>query len=231
MSGNRLRFFPALAWFALALPLPMIFFRRISFLLFALALALPVIARGDDTKADRVEILVSVADQKLTVLRNGEPLKTYPVSTSRFGLGDAFNTYRTPTGRLKICEKIGDGLPAGTVIKHRQPTREVLPPNAPGRDPIVSRILWLTGTEPGNRNAFGRCVYIHGTPDEKRLGRPVSYGCIRMRSVDVIELYEVVPVGTQVSIVRERLPFGGAVGLLDRLLTAVHGKKPATVKL
>jgi lipoprotein-anchoring transpeptidase ErfK/SrfK len=161
---------------------------------------------GEEAPSAPAEIVVSVAEQKLALVRGGEVLRKYPISTSRFGVGDRYGSYRTPLGRLEISEKIGGRLPAGAVLKHRNATGEVLPPNAPGRDPIVSRILWLSGREPGNRNAYARCVYIHGTPDEKHLGRPVSYGCIRMRSVDVIELYAATPVGTQVSILPGKLP-------------------------
>jgi len=156
--------------------------------------------------AAQLQIVVSVAEQKLAVVRDGEVLKKYPVSTSRFGVGDSYGSYRTPLGQLKVTDKIGTGLAAGAVIRHRQPTGEILSPNAPGRDPIVSRILWLSGEEACNRNAYERCVYIHGTPDEKHLGRPMSFGCIRMRSTDVIELYAETPLGTSVSIVSGRLP-------------------------
>jgi len=166
----------------------------------------PVLAGEETSTPSRTEIVVSVAEQKLALIRNGEVLRKYPISTSRFGIGDSYGSYRTPLGHLKISEKIGDGLAAGAVIRHRNATGEVLPANAPGRDPIVSRILWLDGMESGNRNAYGRCVYIHGTPDEKHLGRPASYGCIRMRSADVIELYAAIPIGTGVSIVKGLLP-------------------------
>ncbi len=173
----------------------------------SLAGALTTVLAGEETaSASHTEIVVSVAEQKLALIRDGEVLRKYPISTSRFGIGDSYGSYRTPLGRLKISEKIGDGLPAGAVIRHRNATGEVLQPNAPGRDPIVSRILWLNGMEPANSHAYARCVYIHGTPDEKHLGRPASYGCIRMRSSDVIELYSDVPVGTNVSIVKGFLP-------------------------
>jgi hypothetical protein len=92
------------------------------------------------------------------------------------------------------------------VFKGRQATGEVLSPNAPGRDPIVSRILWLSGQEAGNENAYGRCIYIHGTPEERNIGRPSSFGCIRMRSMDVIDLYSRVGVGTQVTVTADSLP-------------------------
>jgi lipoprotein-anchoring transpeptidase ErfK/SrfK len=92
-------------------------------------------------------------------------------------------------------------MPRGTVFKDRRRTGEIVLRNAPGRDPIVSRIIWLRGREPQNANAFGRDIYIHGTPEERNLGLPVSYGCVRMSSNDVIKLYEVVGLGAQVSIV------------------------------
>jgi lipoprotein-anchoring transpeptidase ErfK/SrfK len=128
---------------------------------------------------------------------------------------------------LKISEKLGNGLPAGAVIRHRNATGEVLRPNTPGRDPIVSRILWLDGQEATNRNAYDRCVYIHGTPDEKHLGRPASYGCIRMKSSDVIELYSAVPVGTPVSIVKGTLP---GTSRLMALFAQAESPKQETVR-
>ena len=186
------------------MPLTRSFFAACLFVLGASA-----VFAGDEaapTTASRTEIVVSIADQKLAVMKDGEVIRRYTISTSRFGLGDSNNSYRTPLGKLKISQKIGDGLAAGAVMKHRNATGEVLKPNAPGRDPIVSRIMWLDGLEAGNANAYARCVYIHGTPDEKHLGRPVSYGCIRMSSSDVIELYASTPVGTSVSIIKDRLP-------------------------
>jgi lipoprotein-anchoring transpeptidase ErfK/SrfK len=185
----------------------------------------PVLAGEETSTSSRTEIVVSVAEQKLALVQNGEVLRKYPISTSRFGIGDSYGSYRTPLGHLKISEKIGAGFPAGAVIRHRNATGEVLRPNAPGRDPIVSRILWLAGMESGNRNAYGRCVYIHGTPDEKHLGRPASYGCIRMRSADVIELYAAIPIGTEVSIVKGVLP--GTSPLLFAFFVQADSPKPA----
>lgn len=146
-------------------------------------------------------IVVDVPTQRMTVLDEGVPVASYPVSTSKFGIGDAFNSNQTPAGLLRIKKKIGGGVPAGTVFKSRKPTGEILPPDAPGRDPIVTRILWLEGLEEQNRNAFDRYIYIHGTPEERNIGIPVSYGCIRMRSRDVIELYDRVGVGARVRII------------------------------
>lgn len=152
------------------------------------------------------EVLISVADQRLVVLREGGLVGKYRISTSKFGVGDSFGSYKTPLGRLRVCNKIGDELPPGSVIKHREATGEVLPVNAPGRDPIVTRVIWLEGLEDENRNARTRGIYIHGTPEENTLGKPVSWGCIRMRSRDVIELYDEMPPGTLVTISPDRLP-------------------------
>jgi lipoprotein-anchoring transpeptidase ErfK/SrfK len=150
-------------------------------------------------------IVISTRDQKMALLEHGKPIAVYPVSTSKFGLGDGPGTCRTPLGELEVAQKIGDGAPPGAVFKDRRRTGEVIPVNAPGRDPIVTRIIWLRGRQPQNANAFGRTIYIHGTPEERNIGRPASYGCIRMRSNDVIHLYEIVGRGAEVSIIDEPL--------------------------
>lgn len=150
-------------------------------------------------------ILISVPDQKLVLIQNGERVAEYPVSTSRYGVGDRFGSYATPVGWMEVATKIGQDAPLGTVFKGRQRTGEVLRPNAPGRDPIVTRILWLRGLESTSRNAYSRGIYIHGTPVERMIGRPVSYGCIRMRSRDVAELFSRVGVGTPVNVTKAPL--------------------------
>ncbi len=129
--------------------------------------------------------------------------RSYKISTSRYGEGDNFGSWQTPLGRLQVATKIGGAAPAGAVFHRRQPTGEILAANAPGRDPIISRIIWLRGTEQENKRAFQRCIYIHGTPQEAFLGRKASYGCIRMRSSDVIEVFNWVGIGTNVAIVDE----------------------------
>jgi len=146
-------------------------------------------------------IVISTRDQKLAVLDLGTLLATYPVSTSKFGLGDYLRSSRTPLGQLEVAKKIGDNAPLGAVFKDRIRTGEIVAPDSPGRDPIVTRILWLRGREAQNANAFGRYIYIHGTPEERLIGMPVSYGCIRMRSTDIIQLYNIVGVGAAVTIV------------------------------
>ena len=169
------------------------------------------------------EIIVSVKDQQLMLKTDGKPEAIYPVSTSKFGIGDRWGSYATPLGKLFVKVKIGMGRPLGTVFKSRVPTGEVLKPNAPGRDPIVSRILWLDGVEPCNRNAFNRGIYIHGTPEEKLIGRPASFGCIRMKSSDVIALCDKVAAGAAVKIIPDHFPeragFGGLLNT-HRLIAA-----------
>jgi len=176
-------------------------------LLVAAALALNGCSTGRDTigKDTRNKMLVSVGDQRLLLLRDGKPVKSYPVSTSKFGLGSQQDSNRTPLGRMEVARKIGDGQPAGMVFKGRRPTGEVIAPNAPGRDPIVGRILWLDGKDHHNRNTFRRMIYIHGTPEESRLGRPASYGCIRMGMQDVVDLYNRVGEGAEVTVIQDPL--------------------------
>jgi hypothetical protein len=145
------------------------------------------------------EIVISVKDQQLAILEEGKATGTFFVSTSRFGIGDGLNSYKTPLGVLWVYDKIGDNLPEGAVIKGRSATGEVLAPNAKGRDPIVTRIIWLKGLFGGD-HAYERCIYIHGTPEESSLGHPSSWGCIRMRSDDVVKVYGKVEIGTHVVI-------------------------------
>jgi hypothetical protein len=152
------------------------------------------------------QVIISVRDQKLVLMRNGSKVAIYPISTSMFGLGDAWGRMTTPLGYLAVEKKIGDNVPVGAVFHKRRLTGEVLQPNAPGRDPITTRIIWLRGLEAQNAHAFQRCIYIHGTPEEKKIGQPASYGCIRMKSKDVAELYDQLPLGAVVQIIPDRLP-------------------------
>ncbi|MDB6146429.1 MAG: ErfK/YbiS/YcfS/YnhG family protein [Spartobacteria bacterium] len=151
-------------------------------------------------------VIISVRDQKLMLLQNGARVAVYPVSTSKYGLGDFWGRMTTPVGYLQVAQKIGDHAPTGAVFHNRRFTGEILRPNAPGRDPVITRIIWLRGLEAQNAHAFSRCIYIHGTPEEKRIGRPASYGCIRMKSTDVTALYNQLPIGALVQIVPDRLP-------------------------
>jgi L,D-transpeptidase catalytic domain len=172
-------------------------------LFFAIA---PVYANSIPAPTLSTRIIVSVRDQKLMLMENGVVAATYPVSTSKYGLGDAWGSLATPLGLLQVAQKIGDRMPIGAVFHNRRWTGEVLQPNTPGRDPVMTRIIWLRGLQIANSHAFSRCIYIHGTNEEKLLGRPASFGCIRMRSIDVVALYGQLPLGTPVEIVQDKLP-------------------------
>ena len=182
----------------MALPL------RILTLLFSLvALLLSSCSSSLDTNHSK--ILVSVEDQTMLLTQYGKPVKSYKISTSKFGLGDTPSSMRTPLGKMKVAKKIGYKQPQGAVFKARHPTGEVISANAHGRDPIVTRIIWLKGTEKRNKNAFRRYIYIHGTPEESRIGSAASYGCIRMTSRDVVDLYSRIGVNAEVQVIRAPL--------------------------
>jgi len=174
---------------------------RLSLVLVALLSMAPALRADGPSR-----VIISVKDQKLMLVGNGAKLATYPVSTSKFGLGDNWGRMTTPLGFLQVAEKIGDHAPVGAVFRNRRFTGEIIQPNAPGRDPVITRIIWLRGLEASNAHAFSRCIYIHGTPEERLIGRPASYGCIRMKSNDVAALYAQLPVGTIVEIVDGKLP-------------------------
>ncbi len=158
-------------------------------------------------------IVISIPEQRMVVLEAGRPIAQYQVSTSRFCESDRPGSCGTPLGEMEIARKIGGSAPAGAVFKNQRETGEILRPDTPGRDPIVSRILWLKGLEACNQNAYRRYIYIHGTAAEARIGTPASFGCIRMRSADVIRLYDTVGVGAKVDITMETL--GQAAGVAE----------------
>ena len=150
-------------------------------------------------------------DRQLLELVDGEGavLRRYPVSTSKNGVGELQGSFCTPRGRHLIRAKIGAGAPVNTVFVKRRPTGEIYSPELsaryPGRDWILTRILWLSGLEPGfNRlgavDTMRRYVYIHGSPESTPMGQPGTIGCVRMRNADIVELFELVPVGTRVDI-------------------------------
>jgi len=175
---------------------------RSAFLLLTLALLFSsCVTRDKDHR-----ILVSVAEQSLELYYKNKLMGRYPISTSKFGLGDRPGSRETPVGRMEVAKKIGASAPLGTVFKNRRPTGEILVPDAPGRDPIVTRIIWLKGLEPKNRNAFTRCIYIHGTPEERNIGHPASFGCIRMKSADVVQVFNTIGLGATVDIIPGSLP-------------------------
>ena len=145
-------------------------------------------------------LFVSVKDQTLAVVESGTVVCVYPVSTSKFGLGSEENSFKTPLGNFQIREMIGAGEPSGTVFKGRVPVGRWELGQPEEEDMILSRILWLDGMEEQNCNTHSRYVYIHGTNDEERIGKPVSHGCVRLRNADVIELFEQLTPGTKVLI-------------------------------
>lgn len=156
--------------------------------------------KGD---SHRRAIVVDVAAQALRVMDGPVMTAEFPVSTSRFGLGCEEGSYRTPTGRFVIRDKIGDGAPAWTVFRSRQSMGETAAPGG-NEDLVLTRILTLDGLDPQNANTMARYVYIHGTNQEDLIGSPASHGCIRLRNADMIALHDMVAPGTQVTI----LPLG-----------------------
>ena len=152
-------------------------------------------------QSGRTKIDISIGDQKLTLTRDGEEIRSYPISSSRFGIGTEEGSMKTPLGNFRIAEKIGDAAAAGTIFKARVP----LGPDDPlpdTEDFVTTRILWLDGLEEENANTRDRFIYIHGTKHEDKIGAPDSHGCIRMRNADVIELFDLVDETTQV-VIRE----------------------------
>ena len=147
-------------------------------------------------------VAITLRDQKLTYFRNGKKVKDYKISSSKFGIGSTYGSNRTPLGVHAVNKKVGDGQPKGMVFKACRPTGEVVPIDASGRDPIVTRVIQIAGLEGFNGNSHTRRIYIHGTPEESKIGRPASYGCIRMRSDDVTDLYRRVYRGMPVAIER-----------------------------
>jgi L,D-transpeptidase YbiS len=145
------------------------------------------------------EIVVDVAAQTLSVMDGPSVAAEFPVSTSRFGLGFEEGSFRTPTGRFVIREKIGDGAPPWTVFRARENTGQTTAPGGE-EDLVLTRILTLDGLEPANTNTLERFVYIHGTNQEDLIGVPASHGCVRLRNADMIALHDMVAAGTPVTI-------------------------------
>lgn len=157
-----------------------------------------------------MKISIHIPAQTLTLLDDeGKVLRRYSVSTALHGAGEESGSFCTPRGRHVVRAKIGAGQAPNTVFIRRRPTGEIYTPELgeqyPERDWILTRILWLSGREPGY-NRFGSCdtmrryIYIHGTPDSVPMGVPGSHGCVRMRNAELVELFDLVPAGTEVEI-------------------------------
>ena len=144
-------------------------------------------------------IHISIRDQRLILKENETPIRNYPVSTSRFGIGTEMGSMKTPTGRFRVAQKIGGDMPSGAIFQSRVPLKPG-DPIPPTEDFDMSRILWLDGLDEHNANTRDRFIYIHGTKHEDKIGTPASCGCVRMRNADVIELFDLVDEGTPVVI-------------------------------
>ncbi len=154
-------------------------------------------------------IRISIPDQTLELNVDGKSLRRYRVSTSKNGAGEKYGSFCTPRGRHIVRAKVGAGVPVNTVFVKRRPTGEIydaeLGSRFPGRDWMLTRLLWLSGCEPGfNRlgevDTMRRYIYIHGSPDSVVMGKPGSIGCIRMHNHDLLELFDLVGPGTPVEI-------------------------------
>lgn len=147
-----------------------------------------------------LNIVIRLDEQRLYLCRGDEVLRSYPISSSRFGAGCEAGSFRTPLGRFEIAEKIGDDQPLNTVFRGRNPV--VTEPGDWRSEPdlITSRILWLNGLEAHNANTKERFIYIHGTNQEALLATPASHGCIRMANADIVRLFDEVEPGTEVLI-------------------------------
>lgn len=152
---------------------------------------------------------ISIADQTIYGFSGSELRVRLPVSTARNGVGERNGSGCTPRGAHRVRARIGEGLPCGAVLRGRRWTGEVwtaaLHAQHPGRDWILTRILWLSGTEPGHNrlgevDTFRRYIYLHGTPDSEPMGVPLSHGCVRLRNADLLQLFDLVPAGCAVHI-------------------------------
>ncbi len=147
------------------------------------------------------KIEISVPEQELRLVEGDQVVAAFPVSTSKFGIGSEEGSFKTPCGRFRVAERIGDGMPEGTIFRSREPIGQWDPSVSEPGDLVLSRILWLEGLEAGNANTKDRYIYIHGTNHEGEIGQPASIGCVRMRNADVVTLFAAVEEGTAVEIV------------------------------
>ena len=163
--------------------------------------------RISSMKKPNYNIVINISQQKLYLVFNSKTIKKYKISTSKFGIGNKNGSNKTPTGLHSISSKIGQNASYGSIFKQRRNTKKIAAINKTTYDLITSRILRLRGLQKGiNKgkgiNSFKRCIYIHGTSEERSIGKPTSHGCIRMKNRDIIDLFKKVRKGTLVRIVR-----------------------------
>lgn len=149
--------------------------------------------------SNRRELVVDVRGQSMTLFEGPRIVRVFPISTSKFGLGFEEGSFKTPVGRFVISEKFGDGVPLGSVFRARVPTGAIAREGG-DEDLVLTRILWLSGLDEANANTHDRYIYIHGTNQEESIGIPASHGCVRMKNRDIVELFDLVGVGTIVVI-------------------------------
>ncbi|MEK7949867.1 HAD-IB family phosphatase [Luteolibacter soli] len=167
---------------------------------------------------------VSIDDQQLRLYRGTELEREYPVSTSAKGVGFTEGSYRTPTGRFVIAQKVGEGEPVGTIFKARKVVGHWQPGEAPGQDLVLTRILRLSGLQPESANTFDRFIYFHGTNQEEKLGTPASCGCIRLSNADIIDLHDRVEPGAVVEILPPTRKRGKLIFFdCDSTLSSIEG--------
>jgi len=160
-------------------------------------------------KPDEYVIIIDISEQKLRLIKDGKIVKTYPVSTSKYGVGNKRDSNKTPLGIHRIAKKIGEGAPIGAIFESRMDTGKIAEiytdKTEIQEDLVTTRIMWLEGLETGVNKGNGidsyeRCIYIHGTQEEGLIGEPASHGCIRMKNNDVVELFDLVTINTLVEI-------------------------------
>jgi phosphoserine phosphatase len=173
---------------------------------------------------DPLTLAVSIDDQRLDLVEDNQVVASYPVSTATKGVGFVDGSYRTPIGRFRVAEKVGQDEIPGTVFRHREPQGLWVPGNLTNEDLILTRILRLDGLDAANANTLDRNIYIHGTNREDLLGTPASHGCIRMRNAEVLELFRKVPEGTLVVIHPPTRKRGKVIFLdCDSTLSGIEG--------
>jgi hypothetical protein len=170
---------------------------------------LTVLAQRFGHNPEQKMVLVDVSAQQLSLYQGQQLVSQWPVSTSENGVGSQINSFRTPLGTHRIAKKIGNGAAMGTIFKGREDSGEIATiytdATRAEEDYVTTRILWLEGLDPGINqgpgiDSYQRYIYIHGTPEEGRIGSPASHGCIRMRNADVMVLYGLLEPGTLVHI-------------------------------